>query len=180
MFMLAIRIKKFRYGLATYKRLSEYRFPVHRACDEWRSETAIRSIAAAILTTHVDSKRFAPWSTRVQLQRYNADALCCEYQWEMLMKMTLLTLAVAGILASSVVYGQSGADVAKQKGCLTCHEMDKKKVGPAYKDVAAKYKGDKNAESMLAAKLKEGKGHPKVAASDAELKAVLGYVLSAK
>ena len=96
------------------------------------------------------------------------------------MKTTWLTLAIAGALASGAVYAQSGADVAKQKGCLTCHEMDKKKVGPAYKDVAAKYKGDKNAQSMLAEKLKEGKGHPKVAATDAELKAVLGYVLSAK
>jgi cytochrome c len=58
--------------------------------------------------------------------------------------------------------------------------MDKKKVGPAFKDVAAKYKGDKSAQSMLTAKLKEGKGHAKVAASDAELKTVLSYVLSAK
>jgi cytochrome c len=96
------------------------------------------------------------------------------------MKTILVTLAIAGALASGAVNAQSGAEVAKAKGCLNCHEMDKKKVGPAYKEVAAKYKGDKNAESMLAEKLKEGKGHPKIAASDAELKAVLGYVLSAK
>jgi cytochrome c len=96
------------------------------------------------------------------------------------MKTVLVSLAVMGILASGAAWAQSGAEVAKAKGCLTCHEMDKKKVGPAYKDVAAKYKGDKNAQATLAAKLKEGKGHPKIAASDAELKAVLGYVLSAK
>ena len=58
--------------------------------------------------------------------------------------------------------------------------MDKKKVGPAIKDIAAKYKGDKGAEGVLAEKLKEGKGHPKAAATDAELKAALHYMLSAK
>jgi cytochrome c len=96
------------------------------------------------------------------------------------MKAALLILAIAGSLAAGVAHAQSGAEVAKAKGCLNCHEMDKKKVGPAYKDVAAKYKGDKNAAAMLVEKLKEGKGHMKIAASDAELKAVVGYVLSAK
>ena len=87
-------------------------------------------------------------------------------------------LGVAGAIAAGVVFAQSGADVVKAKGCLTCHAVDQKKVGPAYKDVAAKYKGDANAAGMLAAKLKDGKGHPKVAASDAELKAAVEYVLS--
>ena len=82
--------------------------------------------------------------------------------------------------ASGFVYAQSGPDVLKAKGCLNCHEMDKKKVGPAFKDVAAKYKGDKAAEAMLVGKLKEGKTHPKIGASDAELKAAVGHVLSSK
>lgn len=96
------------------------------------------------------------------------------------MKATLLVLASVGLLASGVVYAQSGADVLKAKGCLNCHDFDKKKIGPAYKDVAAKYKGDKSAEAMLVSKLKEGKNHPKIGASDAELKAAVGYVLSTK
>ncbi len=96
------------------------------------------------------------------------------------MKAMLLVLGAAGVLAAGLGYAQSGADVLKAKGCLNCHEMDKKKVGPAYKDVAAKYKGDKNAQGMLVAKIKEGKGHAKVEASDAELKAAVGYVLSTK
>lgn len=96
------------------------------------------------------------------------------------MKATLLVLASVGLLASGVVYAQSGADVVKAKGCLNCHDFDKKKIGPAYKDVAAKYKGDKSAEAMLVDKLKEGKNHPKITASDAELKAAVGYVLSTK
>ena len=68
----------------------------------------------------------------------------------------------------------------KAKGCLGCHDMDKKKVGPAYKDVAAKYKGNKDAESTLVAKLKEGKSHPKVSATDDELKAAIKQVLATK
>jgi len=96
------------------------------------------------------------------------------------MKALLVTLAVAGALAAGGALAQSGAEVAKAKGCLGCHDMQVKKVGPAYKDVAAKYKGDKKAAGMLADKIKEGKGHPKIAASDAELKAVLDYVLSTK
>ena len=96
------------------------------------------------------------------------------------MKAILLVLAAAGVLAAGVGYAQSGADVVKAKGCLNCHEVDKKKVGPAYKEVAAKYKGDKGAAGKLIAKIKEGKTHPKVQATDAELKSAVGYVLSTR
>ena len=96
------------------------------------------------------------------------------------MRITLLVLAAAGTLAAGAVQAQTGADVLKAKGCLGCHEMDKKKVGPAYKDVAAKYKGNKDAEGMLVGKLKEGTGHPKIAATDAELKAAVQHVLATK
>ena len=96
------------------------------------------------------------------------------------MRVSLFVLAAAGILAASPGYAQSGADVLKAKGCLNCHDMDKKKVGPAYKDVAAKYKGKQGAEAELVAKIKEGKSHPKVAASDAELKAAVRHVLTTK
>lgn len=89
-------------------------------------------------------------------------------------------VAVAGAIAAGAVLAQSGADVVKAKGCLTCHAVDQKKVGPAYNELAAKYKGDAKAGAMLAAKLKEGKAHPKVAASDAEIKAAVDYVLSQK
>lgn len=96
------------------------------------------------------------------------------------MKQLVLALAVAGVFVVGAAQAQSGADVVKAKGCLNCHDMKTKKVGPAYKDVAAKYKGDKAAEGMLVQKLKEGKGHMKITASDAELKAAIGYVLSTK
>lgn len=96
------------------------------------------------------------------------------------MRAVLAVVAAAAALAAGPVQAQSGADVLKTKGCLNCHEADKKKVGPAYKDVAAKYKGDKKAQAQLVAKLKEGKAHPKVQASDAELNAAVKQVLATK
>jgi cytochrome c len=96
------------------------------------------------------------------------------------MRAILLVVTAAAALAAGLGFAQSGADVLKAKGCMNCHEMDKKKVGPAYKDVAAKYKDDKAATGMLVGKIKEGKVHPKVDATDAELKAAIGQVLSTK
>jgi cytochrome b subunit of formate dehydrogenase len=59
--------------------------------------------------------------------------------------------------------------------------MDSRKVGPALKDVAAKYEDDPQAESKLMAVLKEGKGHPvKVDASEGELRAIVEQILAAK
>ncbi len=90
-------------------------------------------------------------------------------------------IACASLMATGTAWAaQSGADVVKAKGCLNCHAVDQKKIGPAYKDVATKYKDDAKAGDTLAAKLKQGKGHPKVTASDADLKAAIDYVLSQK
>lgn len=92
------------------------------------------------------------------------------------MKAAVLIVALAGALAAGGAYAQSGADLVKSKGCLGCHDMEAKKVGPSFKEIAAK-KGNKDA---IVAKLKEGKGHMKVAASDAELNTLVQYVLAAK
>ena len=66
----------------------------------------------------------------------------------------VVVMAAAGI----VMAGQAQADeaLAKAKNCMSCHAIDKKLVGPAYKEVAAKYKGDKAAPAMLATKIKTG------------------------
>ena len=97
------------------------------------------------------------------------------------MKTMSLLLVAAGMLVTGAVSAQSGADLAKSKNCVGCHELEKKKVGPGFKDVAAKYKDNKYAEAKLIAELKDGKGHPvKIAASDAELKTLVQYVLSQK
>ena len=92
------------------------------------------------------------------------------------MKMRWLGVIIA--VTAGAALAQSGADVVKSKGCLNCHAVAEKKMGPSFKDVSAKYKGDKGAEAAITAKLKDGKGHPKVSASDAELKAAVGYALS--
>jgi cytochrome c len=92
------------------------------------------------------------------------------------MKTIRFAVAVGCAIAAGSVFAQSGADVVKAKGCLNCHAVDQKKVGPSFKDIAAK----KPDAAAVVAKLKDGKGHPKVTASDAELKAAVGYVLSTK
>lgn len=96
------------------------------------------------------------------------------------MKAIKLVLVSVGMLVMPLAYAQSGPEVLKAKGCFNCHEVDKKKVGPSFKDVAAKNKDDKGAEARLVEKLKDGKGHAKIAASDAELKAAVSQVLSPK
>ena len=94
-------------------------------------------------------------------------------------------MAAAGI----VVAGQAQADeaLAKAKNCMSCHAIDKKLVGPAYKEVAAKYKGDKGAVATLAAKVKSGgKGvwgaipMPPNNVTDEEAKKLVTWVLSLK
>lgn len=94
------------------------------------------------------------------------------------MKSMLIAVAAAASLAvAGAASAQSGADLAQSK-CGTCHAADTKKMGPAWKDVAAKYKDNKEAQGKVVAMLKEGKGHPKVALSDAELDAVAKFALA--
>ena len=66
-------------------------------------------------------------------------------------------LAAAGILSAGAV--QADEALAKAKNCMSCHQIATKVVGPAYKDVAKKYAGDKTAEAKLVDKvMKGGKG----------------------
>lgn len=83
----------------------------------------------------------------------------------------LISLACSGpVLASEAM--------AKADGCLNCHAVDSKKVGPAFKDVAAKYKGKADAEQTLTAKITGGKGHPATKASPADVKTIVQWVLT--
>ena len=68
-------------------------------------------------------------------------------------KSLLLCMAGVALLAGPVVADQA---LATAKGCMNCHQIETKVVGPAYKDVAAKYKGDAGAVATLAAKVKAG------------------------
>ena len=67
-----------------------------------------------------------------------------------------LLLLFAGPLVSLPAFAD--LTLATSKNCMSCHTIDKKVVGPAYKDVAAKYKGDKSAQSRLVSKIMEGGG----------------------
>ncbi|CAJ0792890.1 hypothetical protein LMG7141_02721 [Ralstonia condita] len=105
------------------------------------------------------------------------------------------TLAAAAVLASlalsatpalAAVDAARAQSLANQNACLGCHAVDHKLVGPAYKDVAAKYKGDASAEARLMKKVREGgmgnwgqipmPANPKI--SDADLKTVIDWVLA--
>ena len=107
------------------------------------------------------------------------------------MKSKMLAIsASAGILGVSG-QAQADLDLAKKSGCLACHSVDKKVVGPAWKDVAAKYKGDGAAKATLIDKVKKGgKGNwtkvtggapmppysPRV--KDADIEKLVDFVLS--
>ena len=88
------------------------------------------------------------------------------------MRTLLVALAAAAALAGGAVQAQDSL-----KKCMGCHDMEKKKAGPSFKDAAAKSKGNKDAAGAIVAKMKDGKGHPKVAGSDDELKAAVEAAL---
>lgn len=65
-------------------------------------------------------------------------------------------LAAAGILAAGAAQAADETALAQKSGCLACHAVDHKVVGPAYKDVAKKYAGNKAAVGKLADKVMKG------------------------
>jgi len=75
--------------------------------------------------------------------------------------MKPLVLSAAAFIASFTaasgpLLAADAQELLKEKACLSCHTLDKKLVGPAYKEVAAKYKSRKDAEAYLVKKIKEG------------------------
>jgi cytochrome c len=79
-------------------------------------------------------------------------------------------------------------ELAQKNACTACHSVDKKLVGPAYKDVAAKYKGDAKAQARLEEKVKKGSvgtwGQvpmpPNANVKDADVKTLVTWILSLK
>lgn len=96
------------------------------------------------------------------------------------------TAVTLGLLVAGAA--QANEKLAQASGCMACHKIDGKLVGPAYKDVAAKYRNDKGAEANLVKKVKEGsKGvwgqipmPPNAAVKDADVKAIVQWILSLK
>ena len=101
--------------------------------------------------------------------------------------MKRLALA-CGIAALVSLPAQAQEELAKKHNCLACHSVDKKVVGPSYKDVAAKYRGDKAAEAKLIDKVKKGgvgvwgqiPMPPNAAVPDADVKSLVQWILSQK
>lgn len=87
-------------------------------------------------------------------------------------------VAVAVLAAGGIARAADGEAIAKSSGCLNCHAVDTKKIGPSFKETAAKYKGKADAEAMLTAKLAGAKGHPEVKAKGADLTTVVQWVLA--
>lgn len=70
------------------------------------------------------------------------------------MRLSLMAVATIGLFASHVAL--ANADLAKAKNCMACHAVGNKVIGPAYKDVAAKYAGQAGAEDRLTQKVLKG------------------------
>ena len=102
------------------------------------------------------------------------------------MKRFALVFAAAVVPASLPAHAQE--ELAKKHACLACHATDKKLVGPSYKEVAAKYRGDAGAEAKLVDKVKKGSQGtwgqvpmpPNANVPDADVRALVKWILSQK
>lgn len=99
--------------------------------------------------------------------------------------MRTLALAAAALGAALAVPAQADEALAKKHNCLACHAIDKKSVGPTYKDIAKKYKGQADAVAKLSEKVKKGGAGvwgpvpmaPNPAVPDADIKKLVEWVL---
>lgn len=98
-------------------------------------------------------------------------------------------LLMSGLAALALAPSAFASDaIATKAGCLACHNVDKKVVGPSYKDVAAKYKGQADAAAKLADKVRKGgqgvwgpipmPPNPADKIGDADLKTVVQWILN--
>jgi cytochrome c len=102
------------------------------------------------------------------------------------MKTSIALAALAAALAAAPAWADEA--LAAKSGCLACHAVDKKVVGPSYKEVANKYRGDKTAPAKLEKKVKEGgvgvwgqiPMPPNTQVNDADVKKLVAWVLSLK
>lgn len=102
------------------------------------------------------------------------------------MKRVVLPLMLAGLVVA--LPAKADEAMARKYNCLACHTIDKKLVGPAYKDVAKKYAGQADAEAKLVQKVEKGGSGvwgnipmpPNSAVPDADVKALVKWILSLK
>jgi cytochrome c len=102
------------------------------------------------------------------------------------MRIAILLLATAISAFSTVARAQSAGELLNKNGCAACHAADKKLVGPSYKEIAGKYRGDAVAPMKLAAKVKAGGSGvwgqlpmpPNPQVKDDDLKQMIAFILS--
>ncbi|HYC47091.1 MAG TPA: c-type cytochrome [Burkholderiales bacterium] len=103
------------------------------------------------------------------------------------MKPWMTALCVAAAMAAAAA-AQANEKLAQASGCNTCHAPDKKVIGPAYKEIAQKYRGNKGAEAALVKKVKAGgKGvwgevpmPPNAHVKDEDIKTLVNWILTTK
>ena len=96
--------------------------------------------------------------------------------------LAAITIAVAALPAAA------NEALAQKNACTACHAVDKKVVGPSYKEVAAKYKADKGAQAKLEDKVKKGGSGvwgqvpmpPNSAVADKDIKTLVTWILGLK
>ncbi len=99
-----------------------------------------------------------------------------------------VALVLIAAFAAAPARAQNVDDLLKKHACLSCHAVDKKLVGPSYKDVAAKYRPQKDAQKLLVEKVKKGgvgvwgpvPMPPNAAVPDADLNAMVKWILAQK
>lgn len=104
------------------------------------------------------------------------------------LKLRFVQLTMLGLLAAPFAHAEDAETLYRETGCKACHAIDKKLMGPAYKDVAAKYKGQAGAAEELFKKVRAGGSgvwgtvpmppNPPERITDEELKIVIDWVLS--
>ena len=97
-------------------------------------------------------------------------------------KLSLALAAAACLAFAGNAFADAADDIIAKNKCGSCHTSTTTKKGPSWASVATKYKGDAAAEGKIVAMLKTGGAidHKKIAASDADLKAVAAVVLASK
>ena len=103
------------------------------------------------------------------------------------MKRTTLGCALA-VAAAFALPASANQELSQKSGCATCHAADKKIIGPSFKDIAAKYRGNAKAEADLFTKVKQGgKGvwgeipmPPNAHVKDDDIKTLVKWVMSQK
>jgi cytochrome c len=102
--------------------------------------------------------------------------------------MRLVVFLLASCVVAAPAFGQDAQALLKKHNCTTCHTVDKPLVGPAYKAVAQKYAGQKDAQARLVDKVKKGGAGvwgqvpmpPNPQVPDADVQAMVKYILSLK